>query len=36
MGWLERLDEIVSWRKEVDGDKETFDGSDKALLGLHA
>ena len=30
------LDGIKSWRKEANGDKETFDGSDKALLGLHA
>ena len=32
----ECLDKIRSWRKEANGDKENFDRSDKALLGLHA
>ena len=30
------LDGIRSWWKEANGDKENFDKSDKALLGLHA
>ena len=32
----ECLDGIRSWQKEANVDKENFDRSDKALLGLHA
>ena len=35
VGRLERLDMVRNWRKEADGDKEAFDGSSMALLGLH-
>ena len=32
---LKRLDVVGNWRKEADGNKEAFDRSSMALLGLH-
>ena len=34
--WLKYVDEIKSWRKEAEGNKQTFDESDMTLLSLHA
>ena len=35
VGRPKRLDVVGNWRKEADRDKEAFDGSSMALLGLH-
>ena len=35
MGRLEHLDVVGNWRKEANEDKEAFDESSMALLGLH-
>ena len=35
VGRPEQLDVVGNWRKEVDRDKEAFDESSMALLGLH-
>ena len=32
---LEYVDKIRSWRKEAEGNKQTFDESNMTLLGLH-
>ena len=35
VGWPEQLDVVGNWRKEADKDKEAFDESSMALLGLY-